>query len=85
MEVLKHEFDKTAIVIVEVQEDNKAPLLKYITIGILGSASEETIRNDALNYVDTAGKKTIRAVLLGDGREYMEYINNAIKNGVGLG
>ncbi len=58
METHIKQFDSTAIVVVEINNEGKAPETKYITIGTIGKTTEEELGKDALSYLkEEKGKK----------------------------
>lgn len=76
-----NKFDQTAIVIVEVTEEGKSPDLKYVTIGNIGrNATDAEFAEEALNYIKSAGKKEVKAVVFANNEQYRIFIENNIHN-----
>lgn len=80
METHIKQFDSTAIVVVEINNEGKAPETKYITIGTIGKTTEEELGKDALSYLkEEKGKKEVKKIFYADSEKYRKYLENAIK------
>ena len=77
-------FNHTAIVIVEINEKEKAPETRYVTIGIIGESLDTTeLGVDALKYLSSiTGTKTVKDVLVADSDRYQEFLEQSIKGGL---
>lgn len=77
-------FNQTAIVIVEINEEGKAPETRYVTIGIIGECADSTeLGIDALAYLEsTTGIKTIKEIIVADSDKYKLFIEQCIKDGL---
>lgn len=74
-------FDQTAIVIVEITEEGKAIETQYVTIGVVGkNINQNEIKEDALNYVNTTGKKEVKATFFADNGQYKTFIDTNLAN-----
>lgn len=81
METYIKQFNSTAIVIVEINNEEKAPETKYITIGTIGKATEEELREKALLYLrEVEGVKAVKSVIYSDSEKYREYLGKAIND-----
>ena len=73
-------LDKTAIVIVEIQQEDKPVEIRYITMGIVGNETEQGIGNDALEYLkDVEGVKNVKEICCADSEAYRIFLENNLK------
>lgn len=77
-------FNQTAIVIVEINEEGKAPETRYVTIGIAGEHIDTTALGiDALEYLkSTTGIKTVKEIIVADSDKYKLFIEQSFKDGL---
>ena len=73
-------LDKTAIVIVEIQQEDKPVEIRYITMGIVGNETEQGIGNDALEYLkDVEGVKNVKEICCAESEAYRIFLENNLK------
>lgn len=74
-------FNKTAIVIVEIQQEDKPLEIRYVTMGIVGNETEQGIGSDALEYLkDVEGAKRVKYILCADSEAYRMFLENNLKD-----
>lgn len=74
-------FNQTAIIIIEITNEGKAPETRYVTIGVIGENSDKNeLGKEALNYINTNGKKEVKEVIIADGDKYKEFIETNLAN-----
>lgn len=75
------QFDCTAIVIVEIINEEKAPETKYITIGSVGKISEDELKKDVLSYLNEIDAlKEVKSVIYSNSEKYREYLEKALND-----
>lgn len=67
------QLDKTAIVIIETKDGDKAPVLRYVKIGGIGGFYEEEMIKDALDAVDGEFKRVVK-IVQSDSELYRQYL-----------
>lgn len=77
-------FNQTAVVIVEINEKEKAPETRYVTIGIMGKCLDATeLGIEALEYLKSInGIKTVKDIIVADSDKYQEFLEHSIKSGL---
>ena len=74
-------FDKTAIVIVEILQEDKPIEVRYVTIGLVGNDSWQDLRSHALEYLkDVEGVKRVKDILCADSEAYRMFLENNLNN-----
>ena len=81
METHIEHFTSTAIVIVEIKNEEKISEIRYITIGTVGKATEADLGKDALLYLNNVkGQKEVKRIIFSNSEKYRDYLENAINN-----
>ena len=73
-------FDKTAVVIVEIQQEDKPVELRYVTIGYAGNNSVQDFEYEALEHLkDVDGVKNVKEICCADSDAYRIFLENNLK------